>query len=1054
MRKDIFAQQAALLFGAVPRALAFNIINAAVLLFMFQGVAEGARMWAWAGAFVFVIVARAALFAVYQSRKPEGDAVTPWVRGMVALLAVTGVVWGAAAWVFTSAVDVEFQLLTVLVLIMLATGAMVGLYPVLAAFLAFVTPMMALLFMHGLLMETPLHLVMAVLEAVLLVFLIYSAKRQRDELIKSLLLRRENQHLLSRAQRETQEVRHENQDMARMETLLRQKTLVLDAVSKIQGLFITNRDARDLFDRTLEVILDLTSSPIGFIGEVHVAEDGHRYLKTFSVSNIAWDDESRRFYEDNAAAGLEFHNHENLFGHVLKTGEPVIANDPASDPRAGGMPDGHPPVEAFLGIPLYVGDDMIGMFAVANREGGYPIELVTALEPVISAMANMMDAVHNRRERLDAEFEASQAMERLTTAIESLNDGFVIFDSDDRLVLCNSKYKKMYAETADMMVPGTPFEDILRAGVRAGQFAGADAEHIEEWVQNRMALHRRKSSLIEQRLSNGTWLRAEERETPDGGRVGFRVDITEMKAAQEKLRKSEEKFRSIVQSTAEGYWLIDPESKQTLEVNDALCAMLGYAPEEMLGKRPVEFCDEANAQIFREQTAKISTTAHRSYDITLKHKDGHDVPSYFSATTLHDDDGAPTTAYAFVTDMSEQKRIQCELEKAVVEVEKASRAKTEFLSSMSHELRTPMNAVLGFAQLLQMNPQVPLHPRQADSVEQILKAGNHLLELINEILDLSRIESGRINLSLEDIDPREVVEECLTYIQPLAAKRSIAVDADIPAAHEFTIHTDRTRFKQVLLNLLSNAVKYNVEKGQVTLSIRTGGAGFVEFSVADTGPGIPEDKQEAIFEPFSRLGAETTDIEGTGIGLTISRKLAKLMGGELNFESVLGQGSKFWIDLPGSARSGGALLATGDTDKSFPELAGDGHTVLYVEDNPDNLTLMEHVVSMLDGVELISAHTGELGLEMAEIHRPGVILMDINLPGINGIEALNRLRARDETRFIPVIAISADAMPADIKRGLDAGFDAYLTKPINLVEVVDHLKRALEGELGPKVPVH
>ena len=915
-REEIYTQQAMLLYRGVPSAVAINVLNAALLGFMLRDAADSFFVGLWASAFVVLIVVRMALFVAFQKRTANPHTVTKWVMAMVAVLALLGLVWGSAAWVFMPAGQIEFHLLTAMVMFVLATGGMSGLYPVFAAYVAFVTPMMTLLLVRFYTIGTDLHFAMAASGGTLLLFLIYFAKRHRDELIKSLMLRIENRDLLSRLKTENISVRRDNIEKARMENLLRQKSAVLDAVSQVQSLFIADHQPATIFDETLDTILQLTRSEYGFIGEVLTDENGVRYLKTFSVTDVSWDAQTKAFYEQHAPLGMEFRKHQSLFGEVLRTGEPVIANDPKNDPRACGLPQGHPALDAFMGVPLYLGERMVGMIGLANRPGGYGEDLLIALDPVVSAAAGMVEAVQNRRERDQAQRDAANAMERLTTAIEALNDGFVIYDSEDRLALCNSKYKEIYHDVADLLIPGTTFEEIIRTGIARNQFTRND-ESDEEWIQNRLAIHRGKESLLEQKLSDGTWLRIEERETPDGGHVGFRVDITELKQAQEN-------------------------------------------------------------------------------------------------------------------------------------VVKASQAKTEFLASMSHELRTPMNAVLGFAQLLQMHPQVPLHPKQRDAVEQILKAGNHLLELINEILDLTRIESGRVNLTLENVDPHDVIEECLAYIAPLAKKRGVRVKAGEAPKHRLSIVADRTRFKQVLLNLLSNAVKYNVDNGEVELSAQAVSPERMRFSVRDTGPGIAPELQQEIFEPFSRLGAETSDIEGTGIGLTISRKLASLMGGRLDFESVVGEGSTFWVDLPASEHAVLEQEQAPEGSNVLPMMPDGVHKVLYVEDNPDNLNLMEHVMRMVPGVEMISAHTGELGVEMAEIHHPAVILMDINLPGISGIEALKRLRATPTTRDIPILAVSANVMPADIRHAMEAGFDAYITKPVNLREVIEYVKTAIEGKLGPR----
>ncbi|HEY9163046.1 MAG TPA: PAS-domain containing protein, partial [Magnetovibrio sp.] len=659
-RDEVFIQQAIMLYRGSPAAVVINVLNAALLGFILKDVADPFAASVWGITFSVLMVVRTGMYATFKKSQPTIDVVNKWIAAMVGMVTLQGLLWGAAAWVFMPYGQVQYHLLTAMVMFVLATGGMSSLYPVLSAYVAFVTPMMALLLMRFLMIGTDLHFAMAASGGTLLVLLVYFAKRHRDELIKSLMLRIENRGLLARLKDENEKVRSENADMARMEGLLRQKSAVLDAVSQVQSLFIADRHPAAIFDETLDTILQLTRSEYGFIGEVLTDEQGARYLKTFAVTDISWDADTKALYDQNAPTGMEFRNHKSLFGEVLSTGEPVISNDPLNDPRAGGLSKGHPPLNAFMGIPLYLGERMVGMVGLANRPGGYGDDLMIALDPVISAAASMVEALQNRRERDQAQRDAANAMERLTTAIEALNDGFVIYDSEDRLALCNSKYKDIYKDVADLLVPGVTFEEILRTGIKRGQFAH-DQEIDEEWVQTRLAIHRRKESLLEQKLSDGTWLRIEERETPDGGHVGFRVDITELKRAQESLIK-------------------------------------------------------------------------------------------------------------------------------------ASQAKTEFLSSMSHELRTPMNAVLGFAQLLQMHPQVPLHPKQRDAVDQILKAGNHLLELINEILDLSRIESGRVNLTLEVVDPYDVIDECLTYIAPLAKKRGVVVTADTVTGQRHSIIADRTRF--------------------------------------------------------------------------------------------------------------------------------------------------------------------------------------------------------------------------------------------------------------------
>ena len=376
------------------------------------------------------------------------------------------------------------------------------------------------------------------------------------------------------------------------------------------------------------------------------------------------------------------------------------------------------------------------------------------------------------------------------------------------------------------------------------------------------------------------------------------------------------------------------------------------------------------------------------------------------------------------------------------EAERANRAKSEFLSSMSHELRTPMNAILGFSQLIELDDN--LTSDQEESLQHIINAGHHLLDLINEVLDLSTIESGRLTLSLEPVSVVPVVEECLLLVNSMAQKRNISIDCE--GVQGAMVRADRVRFKQIIINLLSNAIKYNHEGGSVLLSKRVEGD-RLHVCVSDTGPGIPADKLEQLFQPFNRLGAENGAIEGTGIGLTITRQIAELMGGTVTVESELGVGSTFVIDLP--------LESITDIDEASLEVAVDHglhqpaeavqHIVLYIEDNPDNLKLVTMLLGRIQHIHLLTAHTPELGIELAQTRSPELILLDINLPGMDGYQVLEVFKADANLKDIPVIAITANAMARDIRRGRAAGFTDYFTKPLNMAKFVATVERVLAG---------
>ncbi|NTV15218.1 MAG: PAS domain S-box protein [Desulfobulbaceae bacterium] len=385
-----------------------------------------------------------------------------------------------------------------------------------------------------------------------------------------------------------------------------------------------------------------------------------------------------------------------------------------------------------------------------------------------------------------------------------------------------------------------------------------------------------------------------------------------------------------------------------------------------------------------------------------------------------------------------------ELKEATRVAEKANLAKSEFLSGMSHELRSPLNAILGFAQLMEKGSPLPT-PKQKSSIEQILKAGWYLLKLINEILDLALIDSGKLSLSIEPMALDEVMRECRDMIEPQAQKNGIHLSFpqfEIP----YFVHADRTRVKQVLLNLLSNSIKYNRAQGTVEVTCRTSTPGRIRISVQDTGEGLSPEKLAQLFQPFNRLGQEAGAEEGTGIGLVVSKRLVDLMDGEIGVESAVGVGTVLWVELNLAAEPQLAVVAP-EMLESIQKPLNQGlakRVLLYVEDNRANMQLVEQLIGLRSDLRLLGAMDGPQGLALAKIHLPEVILMDINLPGISGIQVLKLLRENPATAHIPVVAISANAMPRDIEKGLAAGFFRYLTKPIKVNEFMETLDVALK----------
>lgn len=577
-------------------------------------------------------------------------------------------------------------------------------------------------------------------------------------------------------------------DRIAMQRQMEQQKNLLDMLHSSMTDFVEKGNFHETMNSMLDTLLELTGSKYGFIGEVLYDEDGSPYLKTHAITNIAWDQKTQALYDDFSEKGFEFRNLNTLFGHVLTSQKTVLSNDPASDPRSTGLPEGHPAMHSFLGVPIFYGRDLIGMYGIANRENGYD---------------------------------------------DSVREFLRTFDT-----------------TYGVMIHS-------------------------------------------QRITN-------------------------------------------------------------MEINNR---------KELIDAKEV--------------------------------------------------------------------------------AENANRAKSEFLSSMSHELRTPMNAILGFGQLLKFDDTIS--ELQQDNVQEILTAGHHLLSLINEVLDLAKVESGQIELSLEAINVHQVVEECFNLIEPLAMKRDIRISHS--GLKGVAVRADYTRFKQVLINLLSNAIKYNHESGSVRVDVQNIDKDRLKIIIQDTGIGIPEENLVDLFLPFNRLTAEKSNIEGTGIGLTITRRIVELMGGKIDVQSEVGVGSSFWIELPIETLAETDQTETTNNKKASSQTRSTvKHVVLYIEDNPANLKLVAQILGRRKNIHLLTAHTPEIGIELAKNRLPELILLDINMPNMDGYDVMDIFKADNKLKDIPVVAVTANAMTREIGRGKAAGFDDYVTKPID----VGHFLKIIENYLPEK----
>lgn len=499
------------------------------------------------------------------------------------------------------------------------------------------------------------------------------------------------------------------------------------------------------------------------------------------------------------------------------------------------------------------------------------------------------------------------------------------------------------------------------------------------------------------------------------------------------LRRQNRKLHMLnqvmIDSTRNGIIVTDREG-EVISYNDFAQRLTGVRKEDILQK-PIGEIDRIGGYMvdLLENGKQVEDV-----EIIFENEGGPTRKiCLFDAVPIYDENARLNGAFAQFRDITESFESR---EEAV----RASQAKSQFLSQMSHELRTPLNAILGFAQLLELNS---LTAAQLDDVREIMKAGNHLLELINEILDLSRIENNKIQVTMGEVDVATLMNECLSLVQPLAeAKR---VKLLWPSIRHIQVKADRTRLKQAFINILNNAIKYNVDGG--TVAVRWSiSERVLRLSVADTGYGIPESEQATIFQPFHRL-PQHHGIEGTGIGLTITKQLIELMEGRIGVKSELHRGSEFWIELNLTADSMADKAESSFEAAAEPaeEAQPEPHLfhVLYVEDNPANLMLVARIFSGHPHIRLLSAPDATRGIEMARAHRPHLILMDINLPDMSGFEAFGQLQTIEEVKHIPVIAVSANAMPSDLKQGEALGFKTYITKPINVPSFMENIQQVL-----------
>jgi len=687
--------------------------------------------------------------------------------------------------------------------------------------------------------------------------------------------------------------------------------------------------------------------------------------------------------------------------------------------------------------------------AAMDRSSLAIVGLSGTLASVLLALTVWLLAVGRVRAQRRAE-RMTADLDRLAKVVQHTTNAVVLSDPQLRITWVNEAFTKISGYTLAESQGRTPGEllanpDADPAAAQALLDAGAAGEACRVEVLNRAKDGREY------------WIETEIQPTRDaqGVLTGFMeigADITARKEAEQARRAVESELRTML-DVFPGYIARTSEDFHFEYANQRFAALFGLSPEQVIGRHARDLLGEAAYEATRKRREQIVASGQPiSFERHVESPSGGKgldlLMTHFMVESARLD--GRRKFYQFAIDISERKRAEralaareAELSAARDEAERANRAKSDFLSSMSHELRTPMNAILGFGQLMEFDKTLP--DEHQENLREILKAGHHLLELINEVLDLARVESGRVDLSLEPVELRPLVGECLGLVSTLADKRAIRISHSCPPG--VAVRADRTRLKQALLNLLSNAIKYNRESGSVTLTFEPCDGDRLRIRITDTGPGIPAARFVELFQPFYRLGAENSEIEGTGIGLTITRRIVELMGGTVDVESQLGVGSTFWIELPSESLPGPDHVDETTDLVDVPAVQnGDAaqHTVLYIEDNASNIRLVARILGGRKHIHLLTAHTPALGLELAATHRPALILLDINMPGMNGYQVLDVLKSDARLKDTPVVAVTANAMPSDIERGVAAGFNDYLTKPIDVRRFHELIDRMLK----------
>ncbi|QLG88936.1 PAS domain S-box protein [Chitinibacter bivalviorum] len=865
-------------------------------------------------------------------------------------------------------------------------------------------------------------------------------------------------------------VQHDISDRKQAQLALNFSNAQLQAVARIQGQFIETQDEHTAFETVLSQLKQLTNSPHGFVSEVCSDANKQPYICTHAISNLAWDHPSRELYAAHQTGGIEFHSLENLFGAALKTKDIVISNNPSQDSRAKGVPAGHPALSAFMAIPVFSGEQIIGLVGLADREGGYTRALIEQLQPILLTYSQLINALRSKREYRKAHEELQQRDQLWKDAIEGAGHGVWEWNIASNKVTYSEAWANLVgfslAELEDshaIWESRIHPDDIKQTMLMRAKYLRGELPRYES--EYRFLC---KDGSYKWLLGRGTVVLHDAQGGPLR-MIGTTTDISRRKEAEEALMANRAQLAGMIDSAMDAIVTTDAEFCIIL-FNRAAEQMFGYAAAEILGA-PIEtlipLTLAAGHRQLMHQFAKHGNSTrkmrgHSVRQVTGLRADGSEFPVEVSIS-YSENYGNPIFT-AMVRDITERKQhddeVQqlttslearvaartIELEKARQQAESANQAKSAFVANMSHEIRTPLNSVLGMSHLAL---QTELNEKQRDYLLKISNSGTHLLALINDILDFSKIEAGKLDLEHADFALQCLLHGIHDVMEPRAQEKFLQLDLDIAPSVPKFVRGDELRLKQVLLNLLSNAIKFT-EHGRVSLCVTATELAHqqcaIQFSVRDTGIGISAEAQSRLFQSFVQADDSTTrKYGGTGLGLAISRQLVELMSGKIELKSQLKQGSEFSfsITLPKVTSVSSETLDTEIESQNHLEALAGKHVLLHVFNQQVGADLLAEV-----GVEVTLANHGREALDLIEQQSFDAVLMDVQMPVMDGLTASQILRANPSLAQLPIIAMTANVSNEDRQRCLAAGMNAFIGKPVHPIQLYRTLAHCLGASMA------